>query len=80
MNAEQFMDLLQWSTLINLILLVFYGVMIMAARGFVYRMHSKMFPISEGQFDAIHYAGILFFKLLWLVFNLVPLLACYIVL
>lgn len=78
MHVEQFMDLLQWSTLINAILLTVYAVMIMTARDFVYRMHSKAFPVSEEQFIAIHYAGIAFFKMLWMVFNLVPLLACYI--
>ena len=78
MNSEQIMDLLQWSTLINLCVLVAWAVLFMTARGFVYRMHGRWFRLSESQFDAVHYGGMALFKILWIIFNLAPLLACYI--
>jgi len=79
MTFEVLHDILRWATLINIGILILWGVMIMAAGNFVYRMHSRIFPMSQEQFYQIHYAGLVFAKLVIVVFNLVPLLAMYIV-
>jgi len=42
-------------------------------------MHSKWFNIPVEKFDAIHYAGIAFFKISIFLFNLVPYFALRIV-
>jgi hypothetical protein len=44
----------------------------MLARDWIYGLHSKWYPISPEQFNAVNYAGIAFYKILVLVFNLVP--------
>jgi hypothetical protein len=45
------------------------------AGNFVRRVHGRWFELSRGQFDAIHYQGMMIFKLLVFLFNVVPLLS-----
>jgi len=49
------------------------------AHDWTWRLHSRWFNLSVERFDAIHYAGIAYFKLTVFVFNLVPYLALRIV-
>jgi len=49
--------------------------MFIFAKGFIYNFHSKMFKLTPEQFDAIHYAGIAFLKVIVIVFNLAPYIA-----
>lgn len=72
-------NILQWSALINIVLLLYWFLMIVFAHDFVYRLHRRWFAVSVEQFDAIHYSGMLAFKMVVLVFNIAPLIAMYIV-
>lgn len=68
-------DFLLWSTIVNyLVLLLWFGVFVLA-RGWMYRLHSRWFRLSEERFDTIHYAGMAAYKIGILLFNLVPFLA-----
>jgi hypothetical protein len=42
-------------------------------------MHTRWFKLSVETFDAIHYAGMATYKIGVLLFNLVPLLALYLI-
>ena len=79
MTLEIVRSTLAWCTLINLILLAWWAVFFFFAHDWTYRMHSKWFQMSVEKFDTIHYAGIAFFKIVLIVFNLVPYLALRIV-
>ena len=79
MTIEMIRSTLAWCTVINWILLVWWLVFFMMAHDWMYRLHSRWFSLSVDRFDAIHYAGMAFFKLCILVFNLVPYLALRIV-
>jgi hypothetical protein len=46
----------------------------------MYRLHSRWFQVSRETFDALHYAGMTIYKVGILLFNLVPLIAAYVVL
>lgn len=70
---------LAWCTLIDLGLLMVWFLFFFMAHDWMYRIHSKWYNISVDKFDTIHYAGIAFFKILVLMFNLVPYLALRIV-
>lgn len=70
---------LGWCTLINIGLLLWWFLWLWLAHDWVYRMHAKWFKISEEHFDAIHYTAIAFFKLVVIVFNIVPYLALRII-
>ena len=79
MSAQTLQQLLGWSTLINMGLLLLWFITFRAARDWIYRMHSRWFRLSPERFDAIHYGGMALFKMTIMVFNLVPWLALKIV-
>lgn len=72
-------SMLAWCTVINMGLLIWWFLIFFFAHDWVYRFHSKWYQIPQDRFDAIHYAGIAFFKILILMFNLVPYLALRII-
>ena len=71
--------LLMWCTIINVLLLVLSFLVCAFAGDWVYGMHSKWFPISREAFNVAIYSFLGLFKILVLVFNLVPYLACVII-
>ncbi|NJN39833.1 MAG: hypothetical protein HC807_01790 [Gammaproteobacteria bacterium] len=79
MTLEEIRHVLGWCAVINLGLLVWWAFFILVARDWTYRMHRRFYRISEEAFDTIHYAGIGLFKIVVLVFNVVPYLALRIV-
>ena len=79
MTLEVVRDILAWSSVINIGLLLWWFVMICFAHDLVYRIHSKWFKLSVEQFDAIHYAGLALFKIAVFLFNIVPYLALRII-
>lgn len=80
MTASFVREILGWCTLINIGLLLLWGIFFFFAHDWMYRLHTRWFRFSVEQFDAIHYAGMAFLKLIVIVFNLVPYLAMRIVL
>ncbi len=79
MTVETIRDVLAWCSVINFALLLLWFAGFLLARDWVYRVHGKWFTLSVEKFDAIHYAGMAFFKICILLFNLVPYLAFRIV-
>ena len=79
MTLELTRNFLQWSTLINIGILLMWFMWFVFAHDWVQEFHGRWFRLSREQFDGIHYAGMAIFKMgIWL-FNLVPLLALYII-
>ena len=72
-------EALGWCSIINMVLLLWWVFIITLAHDWVYRFHSKWFKISMATFNAIHYAGIAFFKTAIFFFNIVPYFALKIV-
>ena len=72
MDVEAVRSLLGWCTLINWIVLIVWWGYFAFAGDWMYRLHGKWFELSRQTFDATHYAGMAFFKILIVVFNLVP--------
>ncbi len=79
MTIDILLKVLGWCAVINIGLLIWWFLFITFAHDWVYRMHSKWYKIPVEKFDAIHYAGIAFFKIAIFVFNIVPYLALRIV-
>ena len=57
MALDQLLGILQWATLINLILLAAWGLMMLFAQDAIFRLHAKMIPLTREPFNAIHYGG-----------------------
>ena len=79
MDIEILRSTLGWCTVINVGLLLWWALFILLAHDLVYRLHSRWFKLSVEQFDAIHYTGMAFFKIMVLLFNLAPYIALRIV-
>ena len=74
MDTETMRTLLGWCTLVNLGLLLWLWAWVALAGDWVYQVRRKLLQIdiSRPVFDAITYASIILYKLLVIVFNLVP--------
>lgn len=74
MDLETLRAFLGWCTLINFALLLWWWAWIALAGDWVYRVHTGLIRIqlSRPAFDAVHYAAMSLFKLLVILFNVVP--------
>jgi len=63
MTLDQIQTLLGWSTIINMVLLMFWFAMLTALGDFVFGMHRRFFALSRQRFDEIHYAGLMYYKI-----------------
>ena len=79
MTLETVRAMLAWCTVINLGLLLWWGLLFFTAHEWMYRFHGRWFQMSKETFNAIHYSGMGLFKIGILLLNLVPYLALRIV-
>lgn len=77
MSIELLRDTLLWCTLINWGLLIVWFAGLVLAHDWIYRLHTRWFDLSVERFDAIHYAGMAYYKLAVILFNLVPWIALH---
>lgn len=75
MNLEFLTEFFQWCTIIAMVIYSFSAIMSIFARDFMYGMHKKWFEISREAFNIAIYAYLGFFKILLILFVLVPYLA-----
>ena len=77
--TNEIRTVLAWCAGINyVILFIWFGVLVFA-HDWMYRMHSRWFKLSVETFDAIHYGGLSVYKIGIILFNLVPLVALWLV-
>lgn len=79
MSLDNVQDWLGWCALINIAVLTIWWSMILAARDWIYRLHTRWFQLSREQFDGVHYAGLVAYKVAIYLFFIVPWLALLIV-
>ncbi len=79
MTVEITRDFLAWCSVINVGILLWWFLWFALAHDLVYRIHSTWFKLPVEKFDTIHYAGMAFYKLCILVFNIIPYLALRII-
>ena len=72
MDIETLRSFLAWCSTINLILLIVWWGFFTVGSDWIRQLHGKWFELSKENFDAIHYSGMAFFKILILVFNVIP--------
>lgn len=79
MDIQTLTSFFLWCTILNGALLVLWTTMCIFAPDLVYRTQSKWFPIPRETFNVVMYAFLGLFKIGFLVFNVVPLLALLII-
>jgi hypothetical protein len=72
MNLPFVSEFLLWCLVINYIILLWWFAAFVFAHGWMFRLHSRWFRLSEERFDSMHYTGMAIYKIGILLFNLVP--------
>jgi len=75
MDIQSFTQFFMWCSIINGGLLLFWASFIMLAPNLVYQVQTKWIPISRDTFDIAMYSFLGLFKIIFLMFNLVPYLS-----
>ena len=76
MTISDIREILGVCSLINIVLMTISFFMLSMMHDWVYRVHSKFFPITESQFNIAIYSFMGLYKVLVIVFNIVPWIAC----
>ncbi len=71
-NATEFIG---WSLVLNSAMLIYSTVMLLSLKGWIVRTHQKLFNIEESELHKIYFYFLAFYKILIIVFNLVPYIA-----
>jgi len=72
MNLDQLTELFKWMTIINISLLLLNSVLIIMLKNVVEKYHGKLFGIKEENVALMAYGYLGMFKVLIIVFILVP--------
>ncbi|MDF7800789.1 hypothetical protein P4C99_15045 [Pontiellaceae bacterium B1224] len=75
MNLEIMREFFGWMTLINLGFYMWTAIMCIFVKGFISRISGAMFGVDEATGRSIIYGYVGMYKLLFIVFNLVPWIA-----
>jgi len=79
MDIQTLTSFFMWCTIINAGFLLFLALIFMLAPNLVYRLQSIFINITRETFDIVFYSFIGFFKIMFLVFSLVPWIALLII-
>jgi hypothetical protein len=79
MDIHTVRSFFMWCTIINGGLLLLYFLILATAGDWVYRMHTRWFDMPRETFTLIIYGLMGFFKIIYLMFNLVPYIALVLV-
>jgi hypothetical protein len=75
MNIEVVRGALLWCAIMNFGLLAVWSLLFVLPHEWFYRLWSRWFLLSTEQFDTVNFAGIVFYKVGILLFNLIPYIA-----
>jgi hypothetical protein len=75
MNIDQITILFGWMTLINVGIMILSAILIVSLKPFIGKFHGRLFGLSEETLNPILYGYLGIYKVLIIVFNLVPYLA-----
>ena len=80
MNITTIKSFFMWCSIINVaILLLSWILCVLAAGDWVYKIHSKLFPISREAFNIAVYSFLGLYKILTFVFCVIPYIALEII-
>jgi hypothetical protein len=77
-TIEAIREFLGWCSVINIGLLMFSAIVVVALRGTVSRLHAKMFSLEESDLSRAYFQYLAQYKIAIIVFNIVPYLALWI--
>jgi hypothetical protein len=75
MDIETFRSFFMWCSVLNGALLVISFLVCVTAGDWIYRMHSKWFPMPRESFNVVIYSFMGLYKILFFALSLVPYIA-----
>jgi len=72
MDVQMLTRFFMWCTILNMGFLLLLSLFLIINLDFVYKMQSKLFPMSRETFNVVLYSFIAIYKIIIFVFNLVP--------
>ena len=76
MNINIFLKALGWASLLNIGILLIWSIAFFFGKNIIYGVHQRWWPeVSKESFVAIHYVGILSYKLIIITFFIIPYLS-----
>jgi Family of unknown function (DUF6868) len=79
MTIQTLTAFFMWCTILNVALLALSSLLCSCAADWVYRKHSKWFPIPREAFNVAIYSFVGLYKILIFIFNVVPYIALLII-
>ena len=79
MDIQTLTTFFMWCTILNVALLLLSSLMCICAGDWAYQIQSKLFSISRETFNVVIYSFIALYKLLVMVFILIPYIALLII-
>jgi hypothetical protein len=79
MSIETARNALLWCAVIDYGVLIMWFLLLLLPHQWLYRLSGRPFHLTAEQFDAVNLAGIVLFKILVIIFNLVPYIALRII-
>ncbi len=79
MDINTLKEFFGWMTLINFGIFTLSAIMCMSAKGFIQRVHGKLFGLAPETINAFLYGYLGFYKIVFIVFVLVPWIALTII-
>lgn len=74
-SLETITDVLFWSSIINLVVLVFTSIVLVLSRESITKVHAKMFGMAEEDISRAYFQYLGQYKIMIFVFNLAPYIA-----
>lgn len=71
-TVENLRILLGWCSAINTVILLVWFLAFVYLRDQIFQMHNKWFKLSEERFGEVHYTMMGYYKIAWILFNLLP--------
>jgi len=72
MDIEMLTRFFMWCTVMNVLLLILWTLAFMLVPDLVYRTQYRWFPIPREVFNVVMYSFLGLFKIVFLVFNVIP--------
>ena len=79
MDIQTLTTFFMWCTILNVALLLLSSLICLCAGDWVYQIHSKLFSISRETFNVAIYSYIGLYKILIIVFIIIPYIALLII-
>ena len=79
MTTEALTELLGWACVINIAILMFSTLMLIVMRGFVTKIHSKLFGLDEKDLGRAYFQYLGQYKIALIVLNIAPYIALKII-